>query len=80
MGGSAWQALISDIVPQRDRGKVMGLMGTVSGIMGLPGSYIGGVVYDLKPSMLLVIGAGLEALAIPLILLFDRGHMEEHED
>ena len=30
--------------------------------------------------MLLVIGGGLEALAIPLILLFDRGYMEKHEE
>ena len=80
MGGPAWQALIADIVPQRDRGKVMGLMGTVSGIIGLPGSYMGGVMYDKDPNMLLAVGAGLEALAIPLILLFVREHKGEPED
>ena len=80
MGGPAWQALIADIVPQRDRGKVMGLMGTVSGIIGLPGSYIGGVMYDKDPDLLLAVGAGLEALAIPFILLFVREHKGEPED
>ncbi len=80
MGGPAWQALIADIVPQRDRGKVMGLMGTVSGIIGLPGSYMGGVMYDKDPNMLLAVGAGLEVLAIPLILLFVREHKGEPED
>ena len=80
MGGPAWQALIADIVPQRDRGKVMGLMGTVSGIIGLPGSYLGGVMYDKDPNMLLAVGAGLEALAIPLILLFVREHKGEPEN
>ena len=80
MGGPAWQALIADIVSQRDRGKVMGLMGTVSGIIGLPGSYMGGVMYDKDPNMLLAVGAGLEALAIPLILLFVREHKGEPED
>jgi len=80
MGGPAWQALIADIVPQRDRGKVMGLMGTVSGIIGLPGSYMGGVMYDRNPNMLLAVGAGLEVLAIPLILLFVREHKGEPED
>ena len=80
MGGPAWQALIADIVPQRDRGKVMGLMGTVSGIIGLPGSYMGGVMYDQDPNMLLAVGAGLEVLAIPLILLFVREHKGEPED
>jgi MFS family permease len=72
MGGPAWQALVADIVPQRDRGKVMGLMGTITGIIGLPGSYLGGLLYDYNPNILLLIGAGLEALAIPLILLFVR--------
>jgi len=80
MGGPAWQALIADIVPQRDRGKVMGLMATVSGIIGLPGSYMGGVMYDRDPNMLLAAGAVLEAMAVPLILFFVREHKGEPED
>ncbi len=70
MGGPAWQALVADIVPQKDRGKVMGMMGTITGIVGLPGSYLGGVMYERNPNQLLMIGAVLEALAIPLIFLF----------
>ncbi len=70
MGGPAWQALISDIVPSKDRGKVLGMMGTVNGIIGLPASFIGGLIYDQKPSLLLAVGSGLESLAIPLIILF----------
>jgi hypothetical protein len=38
-------------------------MGTLSGIIGLPGSYIGGLMYDRNPNMLLAVGTGLEALA-----------------
>lgn len=72
MGGPAWQALIADIVPPRDRGKVMGLMGTVTGLIGLPGSYIGGYLYNFNPDLLLAVGSGLEALSIPIILLFIR--------
>ncbi|MGD2142003.1 MAG: MFS transporter, partial [Candidatus Bathyarchaeota archaeon] len=70
MGGPAWQALISDLVPPRDRGKVMGLMGTITGLIGLPGPLLGGYLYDINPNQLLSIGAGLEALSIPIILLF----------
>jgi MFS family permease len=70
MGGPAWQALIADIVPPRDRGKVMGLMGTVTGLIGLPGSYIGGYLYNFSPNLLLALGSGIEALSIPIILLF----------
>lgn len=72
MGGPAWQALIADLVPSRDRAKVMGFMGTLSGIIGLPGSLIGGYLYENNPNNLLLFGSILEALSIPLILLFIR--------
>ncbi len=72
MGGPAWQALIADIVPSKDRAKIMGLMGTISGVVGLPGSLLGGYLYDRDPSMLLLAGSLLEALSIPIILLFVR--------
>ena len=77
MGGPAWQALVADIVPSRDRGKVMGLMGTVTGIIDIPSSYVGGYVYDYNPDLLLALGAGLEVLAIPIILLFVKEPKKE---
>jgi MFS family permease len=70
MGGPAWQALISDIVPSKDRAKVMGLMGTISGIIGLPGPILGGWLYDRDPDLLLLAGSIFEALSIPIILFF----------
>ncbi len=71
-GGPAWQALIADIVPPRDRGKIMGLMGTITGLVAIPGSYLGGYLYDYNPHLLLAIGSTLEALSIPIIILFVR--------
>jgi len=72
MGGPAWQALITDIVPQRDRGKIMGLMATITGLISLPGSYLGGYLYEYNPHLLLAVGSTLEALSIPIIILFIR--------
>ncbi len=72
MGGPAWQALVSDIVPSKDRAKVMGFMGTVSGVLGLPFPILGGWLYERNPDMLLLGGSILEALCIPIILLFIR--------
>ncbi|RLI10488.1 MFS transporter, partial [Candidatus Bathyarchaeota archaeon] len=63
-------ALVADLVPQRDRGKVMGLMATITGLISLPGSYLGGYLYDYNPHLLLAVGSTLEALSIPIILLF----------
>jgi MFS family permease len=70
MGGPAWNSLITDLVPAKDRGKVLGLMGTVSGLLGLPGSIIGGYLYERDPGKLLFSGAILEAMAIPIIIFF----------
>ena len=70
MGGPAWNSLITDLVPAKDRGKVLGLMGTVSGLLGLPGAMIGGYVYEKNPALLLISGSLLEALAIPIIIFF----------
>jgi MFS family permease len=80
MGGPAWQALVADIVPSRDRAKVMGFMGTVSGILGLPFPILGGWLYEKNPDMLLLGGSILEALCIPIILLFVRDPPHSVED
>lgn len=80
MGGPAWQALITDIVPQADRGKVLGLMGTITGIASLPGPAIGGYLYESNPNALLALGAGLEALVIPMILLFVKEPKREEKE
>jgi len=76
-GDPAWQALIADLVPSRDRGKVMGFMGTVTGLLSLPGSMIGGYIYSANPGMLLLAGSILEAIQVPIILLFVKDVKEK---
>lgn len=71
MGGPAWQALIADIIPKVDRGKVMGLMGTMTGLINLPAPVLGGYIWEtFGPSALLISGGALGFTAVPLILLF----------
>jgi MFS family permease len=77
-GDPAWQALIADLVPSRDRGKVMGFMGTVTGLLSLPGSVIGGFVYAVNPGMVLLAGSILEAIQVPIILFFVKDVKEKH--
>jgi MFS family permease len=69
MGGPAWEALLADVVPQENRGKINGLLATVSGLATLPASYIGGLIYDINPNMLLGLTA-IQFLSIPIILFF----------
>ena len=46
MGGPAWQALVADIVPPSERGRIMGLMGSAQILLGLPSSWVGGYLWD----------------------------------
>jgi MFS family permease len=79
IGDPAWQALIADLVASRDRGKVMGFMGTVTGLLSLPGSLIGGFIYTVNPGLLLLVGSVIEALQVPIILLFVRDVKERQK-
>lgn len=45
-GGSAWQALMADLVPREKRGTVNGIIGTVTGLVGAPSSWIGGYMWE----------------------------------
>ena len=79
MGGPAWQALVADLVPSRNRGKILGLMGTITGIISIPASAIGGYVYEENPNLLLAMGAGLEFIALPIILFFVKEPKREEK-
>jgi MFS family permease len=73
MGGPAWQALIADIVPQVDRGKVMGLMATITGFINLPAPILGSYIWEnLGADALLLSGSLLGFTALPLIIRFIR--------
>ena len=79
MGGPSWQALVADLVPSRNRGKIMGLMGTITGIISIPASVIGGYIYEENPNLLLATGVGLEFLALPIILFFVKEPKREEQ-
>lgn len=44
-GGSAWQALVADVVPIEKRGTVNGILGTITGILSSPSSWLGGYIW-----------------------------------
>lgn len=69
MGGPAWEALMADIVPQEDRGRVNGLLATTTGLLTIPASYIGGLIYDVSPNLLMGLTA-IQFTVIPIILFF----------
>jgi MFS family permease len=71
MGGPAWQSLVADLVPAKDRGKLMGLMATITGLMNLPAPPLGGYVWETyDPNTLMLISIIIGFIPIPLIRLF----------
>ncbi|MFQ6076910.1 MAG: MFS transporter [Candidatus Bathyarchaeia archaeon] len=52
VGGPVWQALVADLTPMEDRGRLMGLMGSIAGIVSTPASWVGGYMYDnISPAL-----------------------------
>jgi MFS family permease len=67
LGFSSYQALLADLVPQAQRGKVTGSMNFFSNIFMAVGGAIGGLLYDnVSPMLPFFLMA---ALAIPSLLL-----------
>jgi MFS family permease len=54
MGGPAWNALLADLIPSKDRGKIMGLMSMITGLATMPASIMGGYIWaNSSPEFLL---------------------------
>jgi MFS family permease len=71
MGGPAWQALVADVTPPKNRGRMMGMMGTISGIVGTPASWIGGYMYDnISPNLPFQISFLLDLVGTGLFIAF----------
>lgn len=71
MGGPSWQALVADAVPSKDRGKVMGLMATVTGTLGLPAPMLGAYLWEAySPDLLLSLGAVIALTSMPIIFKY----------
>lgn len=48
LGGPAWSSLMADLVPPEKRGRVIGLMGTISGVAALPSPAIGACMWEME--------------------------------
>ena len=46
VGGAVWQALVTGIAPVNSRGSILGLMGTVTGLVTTPAPVLGGYLYE----------------------------------
>ena len=71
MGGPSWQALIADLTSIKDRGKIMGTMATLTGLLNLPAPIVGAYLWQIQGSNFLMATGGIIGLMVtPLILYF----------
>jgi len=76
MGGPAWYSLMADFVPMHMRGRVNGIMATMSGIVALPAPYIGAYMWEAEEigpdrTLLSSVFAGLSASVFFLATMKD---------
>jgi len=68
-GGPLWQALIVDYTPQEERGRIMGIIGTIKSVLSVPATWIGGALYDnVSPSTPFRFSFAMDLLAIAVFI------------
>ncbi|UCH56610.1 MAG: MFS transporter [Candidatus Bathyarchaeota archaeon] len=73
MGGPVWQALVADCTPPEERGRMMGLMGSIAGIVSTPASWVGGYMYDnISPNLPFQMSFALDTASLAIFLIFFR--------
>jgi len=86
MGGPVWQSLVADCTPPEERGRMMGLMGSIAGLASTPASYVGGYLYDnVSPVSPFYLSFVLDALStVVFVTMFkenrDQGESEPDEE
>jgi MFS family permease len=78
VGGPAWNALLADLVPSKDRAKVTGLMALISGFTAMPASIMGGYIWtESSPDVMLMTSFITGAVAGILLLIFVKEPKEK---
>ncbi|MCK4583360.1 MFS transporter, partial [Candidatus Bathyarchaeota archaeon] len=68
-GGPLWQALIVDYTPQEERGRIMGIIGTIKSVLSVPATWIGGALYDnVSPSTPFRFSFAMDLIAIAIFI------------
>ena len=81
MGGPIWQALIADLSPPEDRGRIMGLMGTVGSLISSPASWTGGYLFDnVSPQLPFQLSFGLDMVGTVILMVFLKTKIPEQDD
>ena len=71
LGGPAWQSLLADSVTKKKRGRIMGVMGTLTGITNLPAAPLGAYMWEnYFPELTFYLSMIIGTMALPVIYFF----------
>ncbi len=69
--GPVWQALVTDVAPAHLRGSILGLVGTITGLLSAPAPLVGGYLYEnLSPESPFFASFLLGMLGLVIFILF----------
>ena len=75
-----WQSLVADCTPPEERGRMMGLMGSIAGLASTPASYVGGYLYDnVSPKVPFYMSFVLDALSTVVFVTMFKENREQGE-
>ena len=71
MGGPVWQAIVADVSPPEERGRIMGLMGTIGSIISTPASWAGGYMFDnISPQLPFQVSFVIDMIGTVILIMF----------
>jgi MFS family permease len=84
MGGPVWQAIVADMSPPEERGRIMGMMGTIGSIVSSPASWTGGYLFDnVSPQLPFQVSFMIDMVGTLILVLFLNPkpiHIDETDD
>lgn len=70
-GGPVWEAMVAEACPREQRGRLMGLMGTIISLINVPAPFVGGYLYEnVSPEMPFITSFLMNTLGTVLIAVF----------
>jgi MFS family permease len=78
-GGPSWNAMLADMVPPEKRGTVLGTIGTLTGIIGVPSPIIGSYLWEVfSPMAAFQTSSIIGFLGAIIFFLFVKEHHGKH--
>jgi MFS family permease len=80
MGGPVWQAIVADRSPPEERGRIMGMMGTIGSIISSPASWTGGYLFDkVSPQLPFQLSFVIDMIGTLILVFFLKPKQELEE-